>query len=89
MALAVHLDERRVDMLVITSDGTTVAIECENGTMLSVQRHIAKISQDCPEIATWKGSQIAARPSISRSKRSYEIAAAIDAAVSEGWPARP
>jgi hypothetical protein len=61
MELAVHLDERRVDMRVITSDGTTVAIECENDTILRVQRHIAEIRRDCPEIATWKDPETEVR----------------------------
>jgi hypothetical protein len=72
-------------MLVITADGTTVAIECENDTILSVQRHIAAISEQCPAIATW--SRHSTQPGGScPSKASYETNAALDAAISEGWP---
>jgi hypothetical protein len=54
MEIAAHLDERRVDMVVIADDGTTIAIECENDTILKIQRYIAQIALDCPEIALWK-----------------------------------
>jgi hypothetical protein len=77
-----------VYMLVITSDGTTVAIECQNDTIFSVQKHIAEISRECPEIASWKDPDIGAPIGSSRSKMACEMAAAIDAAISEGWPAR-
>jgi hypothetical protein len=86
MELVAHLDDHRVDMRVITSDGTTIAIECENDAILSVQRHISEISQECPEIATWNGPHIAGPRGSSPGSPSYEIAAAFNAAVSEGWP---
>jgi hypothetical protein len=53
MELAVQLDDRRVDMLIIAKDGTTVAIECENDTILAVQCHIGLIVAQCPEIGLW------------------------------------
>lgn len=53
MELAVHLDDRRVDMVVITEDGTTVSIECQGNTILDVQRHIGLVTVQCPEIARW------------------------------------
>lgn len=53
MELAVHLDDRRVDMVVITEDGTTVSIECQGNTILDVQRHIGLVTAQCPEIARW------------------------------------
>lgn len=53
MELAAHLDERRVDMLVIAADGTTVAIECEADTIVKVQRHIQALAEECPEVLTW------------------------------------
>jgi hypothetical protein len=86
MELAVHLDDRRVDMLVITADGTTIAIECENDTILSVQRHIAAISDECPQIATWSRRHPTQSGDSSPGKTSYETNSALDAAISEGWP---
>jgi len=53
MELEVQLEERRVDMLIVTKDGTTVAIECENDAIFKIQEHIADISRQCPEIARW------------------------------------
>jgi hypothetical protein len=62
MEIAAHLDERRVDMLVVADDGTTIAIECENDTILKIQRHIAQIALECPEIALWKTTTRVAPP---------------------------
>ncbi len=59
MELVAHLDDRRVDMLIVAEDGTTIAVECENDTILKVQRHIAQISSDCPQIASWSGAHCA------------------------------
>lgn len=53
MELVAHLDDRRVDMVVITEDGTTLAIECQGNTILEVQRHIGLVTAQCPEIAQW------------------------------------
>ena len=53
MELTAHLDERHVDMIILTTDGTTLAIQCENDSILNVQRHIGAICETCPEIATW------------------------------------
>jgi len=82
MEFAAQLDERRVDMLIVTADGTTIAVECENDTIFEIQRHIAQMARDCPEIATWN---VAPRLTSSciKSDDSY------DAAVSEGWPVAP
>lgn len=55
MEFAAQLDERRVDMLIVTADGTTIAVECPNDTIFEIERHITKIGRDCPEIAGWKG----------------------------------
>ncbi len=82
MELAAHLEERRVDMLIVTEDGTTLAIECGNDTILNVQRHIEQISRDCPQIASWGDAKPAAS-SQSNTENNY------DAAVSEGWRVMP
>lgn len=87
MELTAYLDEHRVDMLVVASDGTTVAIECENNSILNIQQHIDAIVEACPEIATWSRT-LKARPRADLpDELSRETAAALDAAVSEGWPA--
>lgn len=61
MELAVQLEEHRVDMLVVTEDGTTVAIECENDAISKIAQHIAAISHHCPEIARW-GTPVGSAP---------------------------
>lgn len=81
MELAAHLDDHRVDMLVIAEDGTTIAVECQNDTILKIQRYIAKIARECPEIATWS----AAGEMLMRDSEESRY----NAAVSEGWPVRP
>lgn len=53
MELAAQLEDRRVDMLIVSEDGTTIAIECANGAILKIQQHIAEILRQCPEIARW------------------------------------
>jgi len=53
MEIAAHFEDRRVDMLIVTEDGTTIAIEYENDSILSVQRHIGQMSYHCPQIASW------------------------------------
>jgi hypothetical protein len=80
MEFVAHLNERYVEMLVMTSDGTTIAIECENDAIFAVQRNIEKIGLDCPEIMAWKsaGAKAALRKA---------DAASYDAALSEGWHA--
>lgn len=73
MELAAQLEDRRVDMLVVTADGTTIAVECANDAILKIQEHIAQILRQCPEIGRWAaGTADETR---------------FDAAVSEGWVA--
>lgn len=83
MELAAHLYDRRVDMLIITSDGTTVAIECEGDAILSVQRLIAAIRDECPAIGTW--SQWHPIGPDGSSSSGDAATAALNAAVSERW----
>jgi hypothetical protein len=56
MEFAAQLEDRRVDMLVVTADGTTIAVECANDAILKIQQHIAQILGQCPEIADWPAS---------------------------------
>ncbi len=53
MEFAVQLDERRVDMLIVTEDGTTLAVECERDAIFKIGQHIAAIQRQCPEIGCW------------------------------------
>jgi hypothetical protein len=82
MELAAHLDEHRVDMLVVAHDGTTIAVECENNTIFRIQKHIAQIARDCPEIAMWN-ADVCDTLSQDTAELGY------DAAASDGWPAAP
>jgi hypothetical protein len=53
MALAAHLDERYVEMRIVTDTGETLAVMCPRDSIFTVQRQIEKIGRDCPEIAGW------------------------------------
>jgi hypothetical protein len=89
MELGAHLDDHRVDMLIITSDGTKVAIECEGDVILNVQPHIAAITEDCPAIGTWSRRGPMGPDGSSPSEAARQTADALNAAVSEGWPTAP
>lgn len=82
MEIAAYLDERCVEMHVVTDNGETIAIACDKDSIFAVQRHIQQIGRDCPEIATW--TTAGANENLRESDQS-----SYDAAVSEGWPARP
>jgi hypothetical protein len=56
MELAAYLDDRYVEMHILTDTGKTVSIVCDSDSIFSVQRHIERLGQDCPEIATWKAA---------------------------------
>jgi len=53
MALAAHLDDRYVEMRIVTDTGETVAVVCPSDSIFAIQRHIERIGRDCPEIASW------------------------------------
>ena len=53
MELAAYLDDRYVEMHIVTDTGETVAVVCPRDSIFAVQRHIERIRHDCPEIATW------------------------------------
>jgi signal transduction histidine kinase/HPt (histidine-containing phosphotransfer) domain-containing protein/ActR/RegA family two-component response regulator len=50
--LTADLDDRHVDMLITANDGTLIAIEYENDSVLGVMRHIEKIADDKPLIVS-------------------------------------
>lgn len=54
MELAAHLDDRYVEMHILTDTGETVAIVCKEDSILAIQRNIEKLAGACPEIATWR-----------------------------------
>ena len=53
MELAAHLDDRYVEMRIVTDTGEAIAVVCPRDSIFTVKRHIEKIGRDCPEIASW------------------------------------
>jgi hypothetical protein len=53
MELAAYLDGHYVEMHIVTDTGEAVAVVCPRDSIFVVQRQIARIGHDCPEIATW------------------------------------
>jgi hypothetical protein len=53
MELAAYLDERCVEMHILTGTGETIAVTCPSDSIFAVQRHIEELGHQCPEIATW------------------------------------
>lgn len=53
MGLVAYLDEHRVEMQIVTATGETVVIAFANDSIFKVERQIARMGRDCPEIATW------------------------------------
>lgn len=57
MELAAYLDDRYVEMHILTDTGETVAIVCKEDSILAIQRNIEKLAGACPEIATWRPAE--------------------------------
>jgi hypothetical protein len=57
MELAAYLDDRYVEMRILTHTGTTIVVVCDRDSIFSVQRHIEQMGRACPEILTWSASQ--------------------------------
>jgi hypothetical protein len=55
MELVAYLDERRVEIHIVTETGETVAVACAKDSIFRVQRSIERMGRECPEIATWGG----------------------------------
>ncbi len=53
MELAAHLDDRYVEIRIVTDTGETVVVVCPSDSIFAVQRQIERIGHECPEIATW------------------------------------
>jgi hypothetical protein len=79
MGLAAYLDEKCVEMHILTDTGKAVTVVCDQDSIFSVQRHIEQMRRACPEISTWKS--IRNTDSFQgNTRRAYE------AAMWEGWP---
>jgi hypothetical protein len=53
MELAAYLDAHTVEMHILTNTGDAIAIVCPRDSIFAIQRHIAQIGADCPEISSW------------------------------------
>lgn len=53
MELVAYLDERCVEMHIVTDCGESIAVVCARDSILKVERQIARMGRECPEIATW------------------------------------
>jgi hypothetical protein len=58
MELAAYLDARAVEMHILTDTGEAIAIVCPRDSIFAIQRHIARIGADCPEISSWSDKPI-------------------------------
>lgn len=56
MELVAYLDEHCVEMQIVTETGETLAVVCPRASIFKVQRQIARMGRECPEIATWDSS---------------------------------
>lgn len=56
MELAAYLDDRYVEMHILTDTGKTVSIVCKEDSIFAIQRNIEKLVGACPEIATWRAA---------------------------------
>ena len=57
MELAAYLDDRYVEMHILTDTGKTISIVCKEDSIFAIQRNIEKLAGDCPEIATWRAAE--------------------------------
>jgi len=53
MGLVAYLDERRVEMEIVTAAGEKVVIAFANDAIFKVEQQIARMGRECPEIAMW------------------------------------
>jgi hypothetical protein len=53
MELAAYLDEHCVEMHILTDTGETIAVACPSDSIFAIRRHIERLGQQCPDIATW------------------------------------
>ncbi len=53
MEFTAHLDDQYVEMNILTDKGHPITVVCDKSSILSIQSHIKKMVQACPEISTW------------------------------------
>lgn len=53
MEFTAHLDDQYVEMNILTDKGSPITVICDKSSILSMQSHIRKMVQACPEISTW------------------------------------
>ncbi|MBE0531773.1 MAG: hypothetical protein IH626_13165 [Rhodospirillales bacterium] len=80
MGLIAFLDERRVEMEIVTAAGETVVIAFANDAIFKVEQQIARMERDCPEIATWRGGPE------SRPEATLDAVAKVTPARPTRWP---
>ncbi len=66
MGLVAYLDERRVEMEIGTANGEKVVMAFANDAIFKVEQQIARMGQDCPEIASRAAHSASCWPSSSR-----------------------
>ena len=53
MQLAAYLDDRYVELHILTDAGDAIAVACPRDSIFALQQHIEQIGRRCPEIAGW------------------------------------
>ncbi len=53
MGLSADYGERCVEIHFLFDTGETIAVMCPRDSIFAIQRHIAELVRECPEIATW------------------------------------
>jgi len=73
MELVAYLDERHVEMHIVTASGESITVACAKASIFKVQRSIERMGRECPEIATW-GDDVPPPPVARASHRSMTLA---------------
>ncbi len=82
MEFAAYLDDRYVEMRILTDAGKMITVVCDQDSIFSIQRHIEQMGRSCPEISNWNSAKLKNVEALHGSdRRSYE------AALWEGWRA--
>jgi len=53
MEFVAHLDDQYVEMNILTDKEHPITVVCDKSSILSMQSHIKRMVQACPEISTW------------------------------------
>jgi hypothetical protein len=84
MEFAAYLDDRNVEMRILTSAGETVGIVCPRDSIFAIQKNIEMMGKACPEIATWRRLDAADREPLS-----VAFAVAMQGAAAAASPNQP